>query len=81
MSKTIVTDEQLCEFIDGFRMSHGYSPTIREICVRFGYRSPSTVKTRLDSMKRAGMVYFKPYTPRTIVTTDVARQDDGVDKS
>lgn len=77
----IVTDEQLCEFIDGFRMSHGYSPTIREICVRFGYRSPSTVKTRLDSMKRAGMVYFKPYTPRTIVTIDGARQDDGAGRS
>lgn len=66
---TIATDEQICAFIDEFRATHGYSPTIREICGHFGYKAPSTVKFRLDAMKRVGMVSFEPDRPRTVVTT------------
>ena len=66
---TVATDEQICAFIDEFRMAHGYSPTIREICGNFGYKSPSTVKYRLDAMRRMGMVRFEPDMPRTIMTT------------
>ena len=62
----VATDDQVVEFIRSFCDEMGYSPSIREICKRFGYSSPSTIKLRLDRLRDEGVVTFVDRVPRTL---------------
>jgi len=44
----------------------GYPPTFRELMVKVGLRSPSTIKNRLEKLRRAGRVDWEPQQPRTL---------------
>ena len=75
MAQLVATDKQIIEFIQAFCDDHGFSPSIREICKEFGYSSPSTIKVRIDYMRKIGLVTFIERVPRTI---RVVRHDDSI---
>ncbi len=62
----IATDDELVEFVREYISRYGYSPTVRELCARFGYKAPSAIKERLDKLKKKGRVTFNEKTPRTL---------------
>lgn len=64
------TDEMLLAYVRKFRSERGYSPSIREICKRFGYESPGTVAQRLRRMRDKGLVDFVDRAPRTLRVID-----------
>ena len=74
----LATDEQIIEFIQAVCDENGFSPSIREICKEFGYASTSTVKFRLDRMRRDGLVTFNDRLPRTLKVTGMKVVLDGV---
>ena len=55
-----------------FKEREGLIPTIRELCVELGLSSSSSVKERLDALKRAGMIETVPGSPRAIILKEVA---------
>ena len=46
--------------------THGYSPSIRDLCEVTGKTSTSTIKTRLDSLVESGYIEIEPTYARTI---------------
>ena len=67
------TDAQIIAFIRKFCREKGYSPSIREICANFDYKSPSTIKVRVDKLREMGFITYSDRVPRTIrVVRDVA---------
>lgn len=68
------SDEQLIEFIDTYCRENGFSPSVREMCDRFGYASPSTIHRRLLGLRERGLVTFEPSLPRTV---RVVRHEEG----
>jgi repressor LexA len=48
--------KQILEFIAEFRRMHGFSPTHREICERFGYTSYGTVHKHLKLLEGKGFL-------------------------
>jgi repressor LexA len=48
--------KEILEFIRGFRGEHGYSPTHREICERFGFTSYGTVHKHLKLLEKKGFL-------------------------
>lgn len=42
-------------------------PSVREIMIAVGYKTPSNVKRILDALKERGYINFKPYRARSIV--------------
>lgn len=57
---------ELIKVIKNFIESHGYAPTIRELCKIMGISSPATMHNRLYSLKRRGYIDFEPSKSRTI---------------
>ena len=49
-----------------FQETHGYPPTIRELCSMTGTSSPSTIANRLNQLKEDGYITWKRAMPRTI---------------
>jgi repressor LexA len=56
MARTSDTRERILAFIRTFKQSHGYSPTVREITVQCGMKSPSVVQYHLDHLERDGHI-------------------------
>ena len=54
-------------FIRDHMGAHGYAPTVREIQVAVGLRSPSTVNYQLKQLVDAGVIRHDPDKPRSIV--------------
>lgn len=52
--------------IKDYIQEHGYSPTIREICVECGVNSPATIHTSLKILKRKGYIDYVYNRNRTI---------------
>ncbi|MHB8111429.1 MAG: transcriptional repressor LexA [Syntrophorhabdaceae bacterium] len=50
------TREKILEFIGGFRRDNGYSPSVREIAVQCGIKSPSVVQYHLEQLQEAGLI-------------------------
>lgn len=44
--------EYLLEFLLAFTAEHGWPPTIREICLNFGFRSPNAAHGHLKALQR-----------------------------
>ena len=51
--------------ISQFIRTHGYSPTVREICKEVG-RSPATVWNHLVNLKKEGLIDYEKGKSRTI---------------
>lgn len=45
---------------------HNYPPTVRELCVYVGLKSPGTMQAHLYQLKRKGLVSWRPNMPRTV---------------
>ena len=60
------SDDEIVGYIRRYRAERGYSPSIRDIAVAFGYDSPSTVKHRLGVLREQGRVTYVDRVPRTV---------------
>ena len=58
MTKKILTDRQaaVLTFIKEFAQDHGYPPTIPEIQIKFGIKSPNGVNNHLKALIRKGYI-------------------------
>ncbi|WP_342538316.1 winged helix-turn-helix transcriptional regulator [Sporosarcina sp. FSL K6-1540] len=65
--------QRIYEFILKYIRENQYSPTIREIAVAVGLKSPSTVHGHLDRMRDKGIIDFVDSLPRTIRILECAR--------
>lgn len=63
-----ITEKQLLvlDFIKQFIASKGYSPTVREIAVGLGLKSPSTVQEHIKKLVNSGIITLNPTKSRTI---------------
>lgn len=52
--------------IKNYIETYGYSPTIRELCVKCGVNSPATVHASLKILKRKGYIDYSYNRNRTI---------------
>ena len=43
-------------FVKEFMVSHGYPPTVREICDKLGLSSPATAHTHLSQLEAKGYI-------------------------
>jgi repressor LexA len=50
------TREKILRFISGFKDSHGYAPTVREIAAACGVASTSVVQYHLVNLEKAGVI-------------------------
>lgn len=57
---------QILDVIVEHQNQHGYPPSVREIGVDVGLKSPATVKAHLDNLKDAGYLIRDPAKPRAI---------------
>ncbi len=48
--------EEILNFIKEYIVSHGYPPTIREICKAMGVSSPATVHAHLNNLENKGFI-------------------------
>ncbi len=65
--------QRIYEFIKMYIGENQYSPTIREIAVAVGLKSPSTVHGHLDRMRDKGIINFVDSSARTIRILECAR--------
>ena len=60
MKKLNHPQEEVYRFICGFYDSHGYPPTVREICAGVGLSSPATVHTHLKNLESKDLIRRDP---------------------
>lgn len=63
-----LTDKQraVYDWIVDYCESHGYSPTIRELCAAFGFDSPNGAMCHIRPLAKKGWVRWTPHRSRTI---------------
>lgn len=66
MRKMTEADERMYLFIRDFFMKHMYSPSVREIMKGLGYKSTSTIHTRLAKLEEMGYIRKQQDAPRTM---------------
>lgn len=48
---------EVLDYIRDFRRRHGFSPTIREMCRKFGFRSPNGALAHLKALVQKGLLH------------------------
>jgi len=48
--------KQILDYVQAHIRSHGYAPTLREICTNFGLSSPATAHKHLKTLEEKGML-------------------------
>lgn len=56
MEELTKRQEEILNFIKEYIVSHGYPPTIREICKAMGVSSPATVHAHLNNLENKGFI-------------------------
>lgn len=56
MAKLTAKQQQIYDYIVAFSSEHGYPPSVREIGVAVGLKSPSTVHFHLKGLEEAGVI-------------------------
>lgn len=56
MNELTKRQEEILNFIKEYIVSHGYPPTIREICKAMGVSSPATVHAHLNNLETKGFI-------------------------
>lgn len=64
---------EILGYIRDYRVAAGYSPSIREVCQRFGINSPNGVACHLKALKRKGYLAYTEYTARSFTPLEAAR--------
>lgn len=73
--------EQILIYIKEYMVSHGYPPTIREICNAMGVSSPATVHAHLHNLQKKGVIRMEEAKNRAIellVPNEFANQNEDV---
>jgi repressor LexA len=65
--------KEVLEFIKEFASEHGYSPTMREICGRFGFQ-PRAATNHVDALVRKGYLTKQPMTSRSLEVVGFGRR-------
>ncbi|HEY5800654.1 MAG TPA: hypothetical protein VIT92_10565 [Burkholderiaceae bacterium] len=67
--KPVATSTQLAVFdwICGYMLKHGYSPSLDEISAEFGYRSQNSALCHIQALTRKGYLTSKSGVARSIV--------------
>ncbi len=75
-----VTSRQLemYRYLGDFQRSHGYMPTIREICEGMGFASLNAAYQKLIALERKGWIQRKENTSRAIRLTGPARPENHI---
>ncbi|MHB8642165.1 MAG: transcriptional repressor LexA [Gaiellaceae bacterium] len=66
--------QEIWDYLVEYVEQHGYPPTVREIGVRVGLASPSTVHAHLANLERAGYLKRDPTKPRALELTGLNRR-------
>lgn len=74
MSRSEPVAMRLLPLIRTFRALHGFSPTNRELMMRLGLRSVSTVNHDLSLLRDQGYVIWESGQPRTLRLTEKGEQ-------
>ena len=64
--------QEILDFLKSEIMSHGYPPTVREICDAVHLKSTSSVHSHLESLEKNGYIRRDPTKPRAIEIVDDA---------
>lgn len=56
MNELTRKQEEVLKFVKEFIVSHGYPPTVREICASLGLSSPATVHSHLNQLELKGYI-------------------------
>lgn len=72
MMKT--TEPQIAAAIIELTDRCGYPPTLRELAAQVGLSGPSTIRARLRTMRKRGLVEFRDEMPRTLTVTERGRE-------
>jgi repressor LexA len=67
------------EFLKGKILNQGYGPTVREIGVEFGIRSPNGVMCHLKALEKKGLITREPNMSRAIQLSDKPSRATSVD--
>jgi SOS-response transcriptional repressor LexA len=65
---------EVLAWIDAYCVRHGYSPTIREICTAFEWRSPNAAALHLERLQLRQLVEAVPSAARTLRVTAAGHQ-------
>lgn len=66
MLKLSTPQQIIYDFIKSYQETHGYPPSVREICSAVGLRSTSTVHGHLERLEKKGLIRRDPTKPRAI---------------
>lgn len=74
IAPTPLTDRQreILAWVDGYIRDHGFSPTIRELCRAFGFKSPNGAVSHLTPLRKKGALTWIDGSPRTLRVTEVS---------
>lgn len=64
--------QEILDYLKREIMSHGYPPTVREICDAVHLKSTSSVHSHLESLEKNGYIRRDPAKPRAIEVVDDA---------
>jgi SOS-response transcriptional repressor LexA len=67
-----VRQGELLDFIRAHRTEHGYSPTLREMCVALRVASHTAVNEHLAGLERKGLIRRSPNVSRSVVPVESA---------
>ncbi|MEX1228714.1 MAG: transcriptional repressor LexA [Planctomycetaceae bacterium] len=72
MSKTQLTTRQqeIFDFLKDKILNRGYGPTVREIGLKFGIRSPNGVMCHLKALEKKGLITRESHMSRAIQLSD-----------
>ena len=70
MAKLTPKQQQIYDFILAFANDHGYPPSVREIALAVGLKSPATVHFHLKGLREAGVITQAEGKTRAISITD-----------
>ncbi len=72
MKKLADPQREIYEYIVSYSKACGYPPTVREICLAVGLKSPSTVHTHLKNMEAKGLISHDASKQRAFVICESA---------
>lgn len=61
---------EILRWIEAYCVSHGYSPTFRELCNGFGWASPNAAAEHLRRLERRQLVTMQDGCSRTVRVTE-----------
>lgn len=65
----------ILDYISGFIRENGYPPSLREICARFGIRSPKNARKHLEALEKKGFLKRAANASRAIGIPGLAVMD------